>query len=132
MEQIPSEYTDLFERKTIAHFATLNCDGSPHVTPVWIDMDSDSGRLLVNTERHRRKTNNAGQREWVAASMTDPEDPYRYLSITGRVVSIPTENARKHIDQLARRYQDVDTYQNEIESERVILEITPTEVIAHG
>src|SRR6056297_2372966 len=58
MASIPEDDRDLFEKKTFAHVATMLPDGMPHVTPVWIGYDADENRLLVNTERHRRKAKN--------------------------------------------------------------------------
>lgn len=128
MVAIPSEYHDLFERRTFVHFATLLPDGRPHVTPVWVDYDAEANRLEVNTERHRQKTRNVERDPWVGLSMTDPEDPYRALSVVGEVDTITTEGAREHIDQLARRYTG-DDYASEVQSERVRLRIRPDRIL---
>jgi len=128
MSSIPPSIQDLFEKQTYAHVVTLANDGTPHATPVWIDYDADDDRILVNTERHRRKTRNVEGDRRVAVSMTDPDDPYRYLSVSGEVEEITTEGAREHIDELARRYTGQDGYGTPIESERVILRIRPEEV----
>jgi general stress protein 26 len=58
MSSIPDDLLDLFEKRTFAHVSTVLPDGTPHVTPVWIDYDPDADRLLVNTERGRRKVRN--------------------------------------------------------------------------
>ncbi|MCU4925617.1 PPOX class F420-dependent oxidoreductase [Halobacteria archaeon AArc-dxtr1] len=128
MTSIPDDFQELFEKQTFAHVATLLPGGAPHVTPVWIDYDADTGRVLVNTERERRKAKNAAGDDRIAVSMTDPDNPYRMLSITGTVDEITTENAREHIDQLARRYTGEDEYTIPIQSERVIIAIRPEEV----
>jgi PPOX class probable F420-dependent enzyme len=130
MATIPADFRDLFEKPTFAHVATLFPDGAPHVTPVWIDYDADANRLLVNTERGRRKEKNARADPRVAVSMTDPDNPYRMLSVTGEVDEITTEGAREHIDELAQRYVGEDEYPNPIETERIILAIRP-ERVAH-
>ncbi|WP_159901625.1 pyridoxamine 5'-phosphate oxidase family protein [Salinirussus salinus] len=127
MPEIPETFHDLFEKPTIAHVVTMLPDGRPHNTPVWVDYDADDDRLLVNTERHRRKAKNVAEDPRVAASMVDPDNPYRYLSVTGEVEETTTEGAREHIDELAQRYMDQE-YPNPIQSERVILRIRPDEV----
>ncbi|MEF8888262.1 MAG: TIGR03618 family F420-dependent PPOX class oxidoreductase [Haloarculaceae archaeon] len=127
MPEIPERFHDLFEKPTIAHVVTMLPDDRPHNTPVWVDYDVDDNRLLVNTERHRRKAKNVAEDPRVAASMVDPEDPYRFLSVTGEVEETTTEGAREHIDELAHRYMGQD-YPNPIESERVILRIRPDDV----
>ncbi|QLK25146.1 PPOX class F420-dependent oxidoreductase [Natrinema zhouii] len=129
MAPIPEEFHDLFETETFAHVATLTDDGLPHITPVWIDYDADNNRLLVNTERGRQKERNVQNNPGIGVSMTDPDDPYRFLSVIGEVEEITTEGARAHIDELARRYTDADEYQMEIETERVILRIRPDRVL---
>ena len=105
---IPSEYLDLFQKKTFAHLATLMPDGTPHVTSVWIDYD---GRhLLVNSTRGRQKDRNMEQRPHVAVEITDPDNPDRFLAVRGPVVEVTEVGADAHLDQLARRYLDKDFY----------------------
>lgn len=128
MDAVPESFHDLFEKRTFAHVTTMNPDGTPQATPVWIDHDADTGRLLVNTERHRRKAKNVERNPSVAVSMTDPENAYRYCSVTGEVEAVTAEGARDHIDALARRYLGEDEYPTPVESERVILEIRPDDV----
>jgi PPOX class probable F420-dependent enzyme len=132
MPEIPTEFHDLFEKATFAHVTTMTPEGTPHTTPVWIDHDAGGNRLLVNTERGRRKTRNVEEDPTVAVSMTDPENPYRFLSVTGEVTEITTDGAREHIDALARRYMGEDEYPNPIETERVILRIRPDELRSGG
>jgi len=132
MPSVPAEYHDLFEKPTIAHLSTLLPDGSPHSAPVWVDYDADADRVLVNTERERRKEKNVRQDPRVALSMTDPENPYRMLALRGEVDELTTEGAREHIDELARRYTGEDEYQMPIETERVVLEIAVEHVSRMG
>lgn len=127
MAPIPAELVDLFEKPTIAHLATLLPDGAPHVTPVWVGYDDDRNRILVNTERGRQKERNVTRNPAVGISMTDPDDPYRYLSVTGEVDRLTEEGAREHIDELARRYTGGD-YSNPVGTRRVIVEIRPVTV----
>lgn len=110
MPSIPAEFHDLFEKPSIVHLSTLLPDGSPHSAPVWIDYDAETGRLLVNTERERRKEKNVRGDPRVALSMTDPEDPCRML---------------------AQRYTG-DDYQIPIQTERVVLEIAVEHVSRMG
>ncbi|MFB6202728.1 MAG: pyridoxamine 5'-phosphate oxidase family protein [Halorhabdus sp.] len=126
---IPASFQDLFEKRTFAHVTTMTPSGEPHTTPVWIDYDADADRLLVNTERGRRKERNVARNPTVSVSMVDPDNPYRFLSVTGEVVDTTTEGAREHIDALAQRYLDEETYPTPIETERVLLRIRPDEVI---
>lgn len=129
---IPSDFRDLFEKPTFAHLTTMTPAGDPHATPVWIDYDAAANRMLVNTERGRRKERNAAADPTVAVSMIDPDSPYRFLSVTGEVTEITAEGAGEHIDALAQRYLGKDEYPNPPRTERVILRIRPTEVLTGG
>lgn len=132
MTGVPAAYRDLFERETYAAFATVMPDGTPQVTPVWIDFDGE--HLLVNTARGRQKERNVRANPRVGVLAMDPEDPYRYLSVRGEVVEITEEGAVEHIDELARRYMGVETYPNHGQEQgpRVILYVRPDRVIASG
>lgn len=129
MPAIPETFHDLFEKQTFAHLTTMTPDGDPHTTPVWIDYDAEADRILVNTERGRRKERNVARDPTVSVSMTDPDNPYRFLSVTGGVEATTTDGAREHIDALAERYLGEDEYPTPIETERVILRIKPDDVI---
>lgn len=133
MARIPTEFHDLFERETFGHFATAMPDGTPQVTPVWVDRD-ESDHVLVNTARNRLKERNVRENPNVGISIPDPDDPYRYLSVRGEVAEVTTEGAVEHIDELARRYMDVDEYPHhgEESGERVIVRIRPDRVVASG
>ncbi|WP_254537285.1 PPOX class F420-dependent oxidoreductase [Halomarina litorea] len=130
---IPEEFHDLFEKRTFAHFATLMPEGTPQVTPVWVGYDADAGQLLVNTARGRRKEKNVTRDPKVGVSIVDPDDPYRWVSVRGEVVEMTEEGAVEHIDQLARRYLDVEEYpyHDSDEGARVILRIS-TDEVAHS
>ncbi|WP_121821828.1 PPOX class F420-dependent oxidoreductase [Halostella salina] len=134
MAEIPASHRDLFETETFAHFVTHDADGRPHTTPVWVDYDPEANELLVNTARGRRKERNVRENPTVALSMLDPEDPYRYLSVTGTVETVTTDGAVEHIDELAGRYMGLDEYPNhgEESGERVIIRIRPEEVLTGG
>ncbi|PSP90804.1 PPOX class F420-dependent oxidoreductase [Halobacteriales archaeon QS_4_69_34] len=131
MASIPEAFHDLFERETYGHFATVMPDGTPQVTPVWIDYDADADRVLVNTERGRQKERNASRNPKVGLSAVDPDDPYRFLSIRGEVTELTEEGAVEHIDALAARYMDVEEYpgHGSEEGARVQLRVRPESVV---
>lgn len=136
MATIPEEYHDLFERETFAVFGTLMPAGTPQMTPVWIDRETVDGedRVLVNTARGRLKERNVTRDPKVGVCVMDPDDPYRYVSVRGEAAEVTEEGAVEHIDQLARRYMDVERYPNHGEEQgpRVLVKIRPDRVVAHG
>ncbi len=130
MLKIPEAYMDLLERPVVAVLATINPDGTPQASPVWVDYAE--GYVRVNSARGRQKDKNMRTRPWVSLVLVDPTNPYRYMEIRGRVVKITEEGAREHIDALAGKYtgQARFTPQNPDEV-RVMYYIEPTRVIAH-
>lgn len=127
---IPEAFHDMFEKQTFAHFSTLMEDGTPHVTPVWVDYDTETEQLLINTEQGRQKEQNVRENPKVGVSMTDPDEPYQFVSVRGEVVEITEEGAVEHINDLAGRYMGRDEYPGleEEEGKRVILRISTDEV----
>lgn len=127
MAGIPEQYLDLFRKRSFAHVATIMPDGSPQVTPVWIDYD---GRyILINTAKGRVKDRNMRRDGRVALSILDPENPYRRLQVRGRVVQITEEGAREHIDALAAKYWGVDKPFTHLPGEvRVIFKIEAEQI----
>ncbi len=97
----------LIERPIIASVATVDAEGRPQLTPVWIDHDGDD--LVFNTARGRAKTANLEKNPHVAVSVVDPDDPYNVVVVRGQVEETE-EGADAHIDSLAKKYLGVDTY----------------------
>jgi PPOX class probable F420-dependent enzyme len=131
MATIPASHTDLLTKKAFANLATLNEDGSPQVTPVWVDFDGT--HVLVNTARGRVKTKNLAREPRVAISIADPDNPYRYLGIQGRVVEMTENGGDAHIDKMAKKYLGKDSYPFRAPGEvRVIVKISPEKVHTNG
>ena len=128
---IPASYRDLLEKKAFANLATMMPDGSPQVTPVWIEAVGDY--LLINSAKGRQKDKNMRSRPRVALSMQDPANPYRYLEVRGSVVEATEKGADAHIDKLAKKYLGVDKYPYRQKGEiRVIYKIKPEKVSSYG
>jgi PPOX class probable F420-dependent enzyme len=131
-EQLPDKYADLLSnKKAFANLGTLNSDGSPQVTPVWVDYDGKHVR--VNSARGRLKDKNIARDPRVSLSIQDPENPYRYLEIRGKVVEATEKGADDHINSLAKKYLDKDVYPFRQPGEkRVIYKIEPHKFSAMG
>jgi PPOX class probable F420-dependent enzyme len=128
---LDEKYLDLFSKKALASLSTLMPDGRPQVTPVWVDYDG--GQLLVNSAKGRQKDRNMRSDPRVSLAIIDPDNPYRYLEVRGRVVEITEEGADAHIDKMAKKYLGVDSYpfRNAAE-QRVIYRIEPEHTSAMG
>ena len=127
---IPDKYKDLLSgKKAFASLGTLMPDGTPQVTPVWFDYDGKN--LIFNSARGRQKDLNVRRDPRVTMTIIDPENPYRYLEVRGRVTDITQEGADKHIDKLAKKYLDKDKYPFAQPGEvRVLYTVRPEKV--HG
>ena len=128
---IPEKYLDLFEKKAFANLATIMPDGTPQVTPVWVDFDGE--HVLVNSARGRQKDKNMKQGAMVALAILDPDNPYRYLEVRGRVAEVTEEGAADHIDKMAKKYIGQDKYPWKRPDEvRVLYKIAPTHTSQMG
>jgi|SRR5580698_562645 PPOX class probable F420-dependent enzyme len=132
MADIPEKFLDLLgDKKAFAHLATIMPDGTPQVTPVWFDYVN--GVLRVNTAKGRVKARNMQVGAPVALSILDPDNPYRYLQVRGRITTATEAGADAHIDSLAKKYLDKDQYPFRQPGEvRIMYEIEPRGVNAMG
>jgi PPOX class probable F420-dependent enzyme len=131
MTSIPQSHRDLFDKKSFAHLATVGADGAPQVTPVWIDYDGTHVRF--NTARGRVKLRNIERNPRVALSVQDPENPYRYVQVRGRVVDTTEQGADAHIDALAKKYLGKDRYPGRKPGEvRVTVKVAPEKIQSMG
>src|SRR5688572_3451929 len=129
---IPAEFLDLLTtKKALADLATVMPDGSPQVTPVWFDYDGTY--IRVNSARGRVKDRNMRRDPRVALSIVDPDNPYRYVMIRGRVIEFTETGAVDHINKLAKKYRGVETYRGRSRDEvRVMYVIEPRRVVGQG
>jgi PPOX class probable F420-dependent enzyme len=128
---IPEKYHDLFNKKAFASLATLMPDGSPQVTPVWCDFDGK--HVLFNTARGRVKDKNLQREPRVSLAILDPDNPYRYLEVRGRIAERTEQGADEHINKLAKKYLDLDKYPYRQPGEvRVIYKIKPERINVSG
>jgi PPOX class probable F420-dependent enzyme len=128
---IPEKYLDLTQKKAFVQLATVMPDGSPQVSPVWFEFDGT--HFLINSAKGRVKDRNMRRDPRVGIDIVDPDNPYRHLSIRGRVVDITEEGADAHIDKLAKKYLGQDKYPYRGPAEvRVLYKIEPERAHAMG
>jgi len=130
-DQALEKYSDLFSKKAFANLSTLMQDGSPQVTPVWCDFDGKHVR--VNSARGRVKDKNIRRDPRVALAIVDPENPYRYMEIRGKVIEITEKGADDHINSLSQKYLGNPVYPYRQPGEvRVLYKIEPQKVSSMG
>ncbi|MDA8380065.1 MAG: PPOX class F420-dependent oxidoreductase [Actinomycetota bacterium] len=128
--QLSDASKDLLRQPVFAQIATIAGDGSPQLSPVWIDVDGDT--IVFNTAKGRAKVTNLERNPAVAISVVDPKDPYNgVLTVRGTVESLSEEGADDHINAMAKKYLGKDVYPfRQPGEERVIVRIRPDKIVA--
>ena len=104
----PENYLDLFDKKAFGSFTTIMPDGSPQTSPVWVDYQN--GHIWVNSAEGRQKDKNVRRDARVAVAIIDPDNPYRYVEVRGKVNEITNDGADTHIDKMAKKYLGQEKY----------------------
>jgi PPOX class probable F420-dependent enzyme len=131
MDENLSKYRDIFDKKTFCYVATVGKDGTPQVTPVWCEFDGT--HIVFNTARGRVKDKNLAKNPRVSVAAADPDNPYRYVQVRGRVAQITEQGADAHIDKMAKKYIGQDRYPWKKPDEvRMIVKILPERVQGMG
>ncbi len=121
---IPAEYADLLDKRVFWHVATNGPDGELQSTPVWGGFDD--GHFVFSLTKGRQKYRNLQADPTIAVSGTDPDNPYRYLEIRGKVVRVDEDPTNAFIDSMAKKYMDVDAYPfHQPGDERVVMRVEP-------
>jgi PPOX class probable F420-dependent enzyme len=130
---MPTKFTEkqlaLLSKPLFASVATVMADGSPQVTPVWVETDGEA--LLFNTDKARVKFRNLTRNPKVAVTVLDPEDPYRSLLVVRGRAEFVNADADAHLDRLAKKYLGKDRYPwRRPDDRRVIVRVIPEKVMA--
>jgi PPOX class probable F420-dependent enzyme len=115
---------ELASGANFASVATMLPSGLVQNQVLWCALKD--GRLVLNTETHRKRYQNLQKDPRITVLIRDENDPYRYAEVRGEVDDFTTGGeARAHIDEVARKYTGQDYPPEAIKSERVILWIRP-------
>jgi PPOX class probable F420-dependent enzyme len=122
---------ELLKGKNFCHVATIRKDGSIHGTPVWVDVEN--GVPVLNTATGRAWPNNLERDPRVTLTIQNMENPYEYLEIRGTAGAPVTEGADAHIDAMAKKYMDADSYPfRQPGEQRIIIKVEPETVKVWG
>jgi PPOX class probable F420-dependent enzyme len=125
--KLPDEMRRILDTTALAFLATIDPDGGPQVTPVWVNVEDE--RVAFNTSAGRVKHRNMERDPRVTLALHDPDDQYAWVSIQG-TVTMTTEGADEHIDRLAKKYLGKDLYPWRSPSEqRVTVFVEPTRIV---
>ncbi len=128
---IPEKNADLLESTALAHVATIGPHGEPQSNPVWFGWDGKHLRFSQTTGR--QKYRNVQREPRVALSIVDPNNPYRYLEIRGRVVNVEDDADLAFINSMAKKYMGQDTYPwHNPADQRMVIVIEPDHTTSMG
>lgn len=135
MSLIPDSHRDLLDRPIVVALVTVNPDGQPQATPVWIDYDGE--HLYVNSAAGRQKVKNMLTRPQVTVLSIDPENPYRWLEVRGTITAHDDVNGVDLINKLSLKYRGVEDYYSRMpdlrgKETRISFTITPKKVLTGG
>jgi PPOX class probable F420-dependent enzyme len=117
----------LLKGKNFANVATVRKDGSPQVSPIWVDFDGT--HIILNSEEKRAKVKNLKRDPRVAVSVFNHENPYEYVQISGHVVEITAKGGAEGIDKMAQKYLGQEKYPwNKPGDIRVVIRIDPEKI----
>lgn len=108
MTELSEALRNVLDSKTFAHLTTLDPDGTPQSSAMWITRDGD--HLVFNTAAGRRKHRNMEHDPRVSVSISPADDPYVNWSIQGRVIEMRESDGVEVIDRLAQKYLGEDKY----------------------
>ncbi|MGI9254619.1 MAG: PPOX class F420-dependent oxidoreductase, partial [Thermomicrobiales bacterium] len=125
---LPENVAALLTSPTYAHLATIQPDGAPQITMVWIDWDGS--HIIVNTVEGYRKLENMRRDPRVALDVPVPGKPFLAVSISGHMVSETTDGAAQHLRTLCMRYLGTEQYPYGTPGQqRVMVRIAPDRLI---
>jgi PPOX class probable F420-dependent enzyme len=117
----------LAKGKNLATVVTLMPDGQPQALLTWVDTDGD--HVLVNTEPQRQRSRNVARNPKITVLIHSADNAYDWSEVRGHVVDTVTgDEARRHIDELARKYTGKDYAPPVGPQGRIILKIAPDKV----
>lgn len=130
MPKLSEAQAEFLRNPYYAVVATLRADGSPHQTVVWVDTDGED--ILFNTAEGRAKPRNMRANPVVSITVVDPQNGYQWVSVTGKA-ELTHDGADAHIDALAKKYLNADSYPFRKEGEqRVTVRIRPDRIETAG
>ncbi|MGA5818643.1 PPOX class F420-dependent oxidoreductase [Kitasatospora sp. NPDC094028] len=127
--QLSDRAKALIDGKSFAVVSTIQPDGSPQSSVVWVKRDGED--ILFSTVEGRRKYLNMVKDPRITLLVNPADSPYEYLEVRG-AVTMTTEGGRELIDELAAKYRGVDTYTwDGPDDVRVVVRLTPGKVVGN-
>ncbi|GAA3088374.1 PPOX class F420-dependent oxidoreductase [Pseudonocardia yunnanensis] len=115
----------LLDGRNFATVATLNADGDPHTSVVWIMRDGDT--VLFSVTAARRKARNLARDPRISLSVFDIANPYRSTDIAG-TAELVADSEKDLPRRLSQKYLGEDPLPEPDTVRRLIVRVTPSKV----
>lgn len=122
MATLTDQQLALLRAKSFAAVATLQEDGTPQTSIVWIDTDGE--HVIFNTTNARAKGRHLRRDPRVSIAILDPAEPYAYFEVEG-TAELVVEGADEHINKLSQKYRGADFH---TPADRVIVKVKPKRI----
>jgi PPOX class probable F420-dependent enzyme len=129
MTTLPDEATKLLDSPEFATVATLEPDGPPHLSVVWVGRDGDD--ILFSTIRGRRKTLNLERDPRITVLVYPKDDPYSYLEVRG-TAELEDDPQKAYIEEMSQKYLGKPYPWHKDEERRIVVRVRPEKVVMHG
>jgi PPOX class probable F420-dependent enzyme len=127
MSELPGRARELFDAPNHATVATIDADGRPQSSVVWVRTDGDD--VLFSTIKGRRKYANLTRDPRLSVLVFDPADPYTYAEVRGTAI-ITDDPAAELIEELALKYTG-ESFGIRPGEQRVIVRVRPDRVVVY-
>jgi PPOX class probable F420-dependent enzyme len=127
MKTLSEKAKKLIDQPNVACVATILRDGSPHVTPVWVDRQNDI--VIINSPETTQKVKNLKRDPRIALCIYDLNNIHSRVVIRGKVTQITKNGAEDHIDKMEMKYNGEPRYpRHDAKNPRTIIRIQPTHI----
>ncbi len=116
---IPADYAHLLELPVYGHLGTIRPDDTVQVNPMWFEFDGEHLRFTHTTKR--AKYRNLQHNPAMSYSIIDPDDPFTYLELRGRLVDVVPDPEGAFYVRLGKRYGNPDQTPPADSPDRVVL-----------
>ena len=123
---LPETAKRLLDAPTFVTVSTVNPDGGPQATVVWVKREGDD--VLFSTVRGRRKERNLARDPRISLSFFDPENPYWYTELRG-AVTVTEDGGPELIQELSQKYNGVAYTHDGPDDTRVVVRLTPEKIV---
>jgi PPOX class probable F420-dependent enzyme len=129
MTTLPEGARTLLDRPEFATVATIEPDGRPHLSVVWVGRDGDD--ILFSTIHGRRKALNLQRDPRTTVLVYPQDDPYSYLEVRG-TAKVVDDPQKQYIEEMSQKYLGKPYPWHSDEEQRVVVRVTPEKVVWHG